>query len=417
MSRKKIIAFINGENEVGSNIVVKAEQCCFQGADEIYVFNFSKAKAEREEFLTVLKQIHRQVDIPFTAGMYVERFEDAKRAFYTGADKLCLRYEMLPSDDVVSEMTARFGTRRFVIEINAKENFELLGLWSDTLIVKHVDVSGTLDKRIMKAKKNIIIRDSLMRNDLQDLFEMKKVSAVATNYYENKSIYKIKHQMRENGIDLSVFEPSIAFDDFKFGIDGLIPCIVQDYRTNEVLQLAYMNKAAFDATVATGKMTYYSRSRRELWCKGETSGHYQYVKELSLDCDKDTLLAKVHQIGAACHTGEKSCFFTELAKKEYKNTNPLTIFTEVMNIIKERKEHPKEGSYTTYLFDKGLDKILKKCGEEAAEILIAAKNQDSGELTYEIADFLYHMMVLMAECGVNWDDVMGELANRPGNSR
>jgi phosphoribosyl-ATP pyrophosphohydrolase/phosphoribosyl-AMP cyclohydrolase len=159
-------------------------------------------------------------------------------------------------------------------------------------------------------------------------------------------------------------------------------------------------------------MTYYSRSREGLWLKGETSGHYQYVKELTLDCDGDTILAKVLQIGPACHTGNQSCFATELVKKEYKNTNPFHIFQDVYDIIQDRKANPKEGSYTNYLFDKGLDKILKKCGEEAAEIIIAAKNPGAEELRYEIADYLYHLMVLMAECGLDWDDITTELADR-----
>jgi phosphoribosyl-ATP pyrophosphohydrolase/phosphoribosyl-AMP cyclohydrolase len=123
-------------------------------------------------------------------------------------------------------------------------------------------------------------------------------------------------------------------------------------------------------------------------------------------------LAKVLQIGPACHTGSQSCFFQELVKKEYNDTNPLTVFTEVFNVILDRKQHPKEGSYTNYLFDKGIDKILKKCGEEATEIVIAAKNPEAEELKYEIADFLYHMMVLMAECNLDWNDIVKELAHR-----
>ena len=175
---------------------------------------------------------------------------------------------------------------------------------------------------------------------------------------------------------------------------------------------AYMNEAAFRNTLHTGKMTYYSRSRQTQWVKGETSGHYQFVKSLFLDCDNDTLLAKVSQVGAACHTGARSCFFKQLVKKEYDETNPLKVFEEVFSVILERKKYPKEGSYTNYLFDKGIDKILKKVGEEATEIVIAAKNPDNEELIYEISDFLYHVMVLMAERGVNWEDITRELANR-----
>ena len=187
---------------------------------------------------------------------------------------------------------------------------------------------------------------------------------------------------------------------------------MQDYRTEEVLMLAYMNEEAFSNTLRTGKMTYYSRSRNQLWLKGETSGHFQYVKSLHLDCDNDTILAKVDQIGAACHTGNKTCFFQELMKKEYEDTNPLKVFQSVYDVILDRKEHPKEGSYTNYLFDKGIDKILKKVGEECTEIVIAAKNPDKEEIKYEISDFLYHVMVLMAQKGVTWEDITRELARR-----
>ena len=173
-----------------------------------------------------------------------------------------------------------------------------------------------------------------------------------------------------------------------------------------------MNEEAFHATIICGKMTYYSRSRQELWMKGETSGHIQYVKELTADCDFDTILAKVSQVGVACHTGNPSCFFNEIVKKEYIEKNPLKVFETVYNIIEDRKNNPKEGSYTNYLFDKGIDKILKKVGEECTEIVIAAKNPDPEEIKYEISDFLYHVMVLMVEKGVTWEEITQELAQR-----
>ena len=176
--------------------------------------------------------------------------------------------------------------------------------------------------------------------------------------------------------------------------------------------MAYMNEESFQATLASGRMTYFSRSRQKLWLKGETSGPFQYVKSLKIDCDNDTILAAVKQVGAACHTGSRSCFFTTLAEKEYKETNPLKVFEEVFGVILDRKEHPKEGSYTNYLFDKGIDKILKKLGEEATEIVIAAKNPNPEEIKYEISDFLYHMMVLMADRGITWEEITEELANR-----
>ena len=277
------------------------------------------------------------------------------------------------------------------------------------VILKHVDVTEKLIQAVSGCKADVLIRDGLIRNDLAELMGLDKVLGVSTNYFEEKDIYKAKRSLKENGIDVAVFESAVDFADFKLMDNGLIPAVVQDYRTNEVLMVAYMNEESFRHTLETGKMTYYSRSRQELWCKGDTSGHYQYVKKLMIDCDNDTILAKVRQIGAACHTGN---FFTELASRDYVDTNPLTVLTEDYDVIRARKEHPKEGSYTNYLFDKGIDKILKKCGEEATEMVIAAKNPDAEELKYEIADLLYHTMVLMVECGLDWNDVMKELVNR-----
>jgi phosphoribosyl-ATP pyrophosphohydrolase/phosphoribosyl-AMP cyclohydrolase len=188
--------------------------------------------------------------------------------------------------------------------------------------------------------------------------------------------------------------------------------IVQDYRTNKVLMLAYMNEEAYEKTLRSGLMTYFSRSRQSLWLKGETSGNYQHLKALSYDCDSDTLLARVDPDGPACHTGAVSCFFNDVLTYDFEEKNPLEVLNDVYSVIEDRKIHPKEGSYTNYLFDKGIDKILKKVGEEATEIVIAAKNPGAGEIKYEISDFLYHVMVLMVEKGVTWDEIMTELANR-----
>ncbi len=410
MAYKKIIPYINGENELPANIIMQAEQYCFAGADALFIYNYSKMEKEREEFLAALKQIAAKIDIPFITGMYVGRFEDAKKAFYTGAEQVVVKYEICPDEAVLKEVTGRFGADKIVVEIDGDIDFDKVPFPVDTLLIKHVDMDAGLERKCSNAGKQIIIRDSLLRNDLESLLRLPNGCGVSTNYFLDKEIFKIKMNMKQAGIEMNTFESAMDFSEFKTDEKGLIPCITQDYKTGEVLQLAYMNQQSYEATCSTGKMTYFSR--QELWCKGETSGHYQYVKELRLDCDHDTVLAKVHQVGAACHTGARSCFFNELAKKEYNNTNPLTILNEVFATIEERKAHPKEGSYTNYLFEKGIDKILKKCGEEATEIVIAAKNPDAEELKYEIADFLYHMMVLMAECGLNWDDVVKELANR-----
>lgn len=418
MGYKKLIPFINAENEVDSSIVNMAVTYALNGADELFIYNYAKDEQAREDFLATLKRVGKEIDIPFTVGCYVGRFEDVKKALYTGASSVVVRKDIVKSEEAVVEASKRFGKDKLFVELSEEEFYEeditayLDRVQCGGILLKHVNTGEKLKNALMKLDTQVIIRDSLTRNDLLTLCSMESVLGVSTNHFENKSILKVKRSLKADGIQVNTFESSIPFSEFKLNQDGMIPVVAQDYKTNEVLMVAYMNEEAYNKTVETGRMTYWSRSRNELWCKGDTSGHYQYVMELKLDCDKDTILAKVHQIGAACHTGNRSCFFTELVKKEYSSVNPLMVLNEEYDIIADRKKNPKEGSYTNYLFDKGIDKILKKCGEEATEIVIAAKNPEAEELKYEISDFLYHMMVLMVECGVDWNDIMKELANR-----
>lgn len=205
-------------------------------------------------------------------------------------------------------------------------------------------------------------------------------------------------------------------NEIKFDDKGLVPVITQDFITLEVLMLGYMNKEAYLKTIETNTVTYFSRSRQKLWVKGETSGHFQKVKQIFYDCDIDTLLIKIEQLGAACHTGNKSCFYrsaTDIKKPELEKTDyDEKVILELYETIVDRKENPIEGAYTNYLFNKGLDKMLKKVGEESAEVIIASKNRDKNEITCEVADLMYHLSVTMVETGVCWSDVFSELVNR-----
>lgn len=199
--------------------------------------------------------------------------------------------------------------------------------------------------------------------------------------------------------------------EFKFNEDGLIPAIVQDYKTGEVLMLAYMNEEAFQKTKETKSSWFYSRSRQELWNKGATSGNTQTVKKISYDCDQDTILLQVEQKGAACHTGERSCFYRDIELGEEPSFR-RDVVHQVYDAILDRRDNPKEGSYTSYLFDEGIDKILKKIGEESGEIIIGAKNNDDENLSMEIADLTYHILVLLAEKDLPVERVKEELTKR-----
>ena len=194
---------------------------------------------------------------------------------------------------------------------------------------------------------------------------------------------------------------------------GLVPAIAQDAADGTVLMLAWMNEASLQLTLETGFATYYSRSRRQLWKKGETSGHVQEVLAVKYDCDADAILLTVRQTGPACHTGARSCFFNDL-KKADEDELPATshILEQVYRVIEDRKEHPQEGSYTNYLLEKGIEKICKKVGEEASETIIAAMKNSKEEVTYEAADLLYHLLVLCYDRGVTPGDLWEELARR-----
>lgn len=201
----------------------------------------------------------------------------------------------------------------------------------------------------------------------------------------------------------------IKIEELKFDEKGLIPAIVVDATTKEVLTLAYMNKQSLEITLQEKKTCFWSRSRQELWRKGETSGNYQHVVSVTADCDKDALVVKVDKEGPACHTGAESCFFEPLFVNEERGEFSMRGLYDLL--LGRQKDRP-EGSYTTYLFEKGLDKILKKVGEECTEVIIAGKADDKKETIYEIADLAYHVMVLMVQMGISVDEIQAELASR-----
>ena len=201
----------------------------------------------------------------------------------------------------------------------------------------------------------------------------------------------------------------VKIEELKFDEKGLIPAVVVDAVTKEVLTVAYMNAESLKITMDEGRTCFYSRSRGELWRKGETSGNYQKVVSITADCDKDALTVVVEKAGPACHTGAESCFFQPVYKSEELKDFSLSA---LMQLIEGRKTDKKEGSYTTYLFEKGIDKILKKVGEECTEVIIAGKAGDKKETVYEVADLCYHVLVMMVEMGISLEDIHKELASR-----
>lgn len=205
-------------------------------------------------------------------------------------------------------------------------------------------------------------------------------------------------------------------DELKFDANGLIPAVVQNKSTKEVLMVAYMNAGTIGQTIETGKATFWSRSRQEVWVKGESSGNYMYVEEIRVDCDGDCLVLLANPAGAACHTGNRSCFYRSVKDGALVNLDETEDLSDAMAIeeavVIDRRKNPEEGSYTNYLFDKGEDKILKKVGEEAAEVVIAGKNRSKEEIQYEVADLMYHLTVMLVDNGMSWEDIYREMKRR-----
>lgn len=412
----KAVKWFDDPLVISDDVVALAKHYCDRGADELIVFDLSTSDDDHEEAIELMRKINRVISIPMVAGGNIRRQEDVKKYLYAGAKRAILNFSKSVSQEMLEEVSKRFGKERIGVSLNDfdglfKRQHQIAKYSSEVIFMHRLDLNSVLNVTDIPC---VVLTDTMEQSEILKILKsesVKGVSGLLVNQLD-MDFNEFKEICVQEGIQMTSFESIVEFSDFKLNSDGLIPVIVQDYKTNEVLMMAYMDQDAFNHTVKSGRMTYYSRSRKEQWVKGETSGHCQYVKSLTMDCDKDTLLAKVEQIGAACHTGNRSCFYQPIVGNEYDAKNPLQIFETVYNTIQDRKEHPKEGSYTNYLFDKGIDKILKKVGEEATEIVIAAKNPSPEEIKYEIADFLYHAMVLMVEKGVTWEDITKELSDR-----
>ena len=412
----KAVKWFDNDEILSEDVVALAKEYSDNGADELLVFDLSSSDEEHEESIGLLRKINRVIRIPMVAGGNIRRQEDVKKILYAGAKRAMLNFAKPDSYQMIEEAAKRFGQEKIAVSLNDFDALfkhqHLIQNYSSEIIFMHrLDLNSVMNVTDIPC---VVVTDTLEEPELFKILKCPGVKGLSGRYISQRGMdfAAYKEDCAKEGIRMTSFESIMEFSEFKTNRDGLIPVVVQNYKTAEVLMLAYMNKEAFDKTIKTGRMTYYSRSRECLWTKGETSGHFQYVKSLTIDCDKDTLLAKVEQIGPACHTGHPTCFFQPIAGKDYDETNPLQVFQSVYRTIVDRREHPKEGSYTNYLFDKGIDKILKKIGEEATEVVIAAKNPNPEEVKYELSDFLYHAMVLMVEKGLSWEDIIRELASR-----
>lgn len=414
----KAVKSLSDDTVVSQDVLDLASSYALNEADAIMVFDLSDSDESHEQAIGVITSLCDNVGIPVYGCGNIRRMEDVKKLLYAGCKMGILNLSKDSSFEILKEVSEKFGKEKIGATFIEKE--EVLG--NKSILKEYVGTLFSIKEQCLKETASesdipiVAVLPEISLDKMLTILEHPNVCGMAGEIINKniKEIASVKKIASERGVEVCVYDPPMDFEQFKVSDDGLIPVVVQDYVNDEVLMVAYMNKEAYEKTCRTKRMTYYSRSRKELWVKGETSGHFQYLKGLAVDCDKDTLLAKVKQVGAACHTGNRSCFYTNLIENDVVpvKENPATVFEGVMDVIKDRKAHPKEGSYTNYLFDKGIDKILKKVGEEATEIVIAAKNPDKNEIKYEISDFLYHVMVLMALKGVTWDDITEELAKR-----
>ena len=294
--QKKIIPYIEAVSKTKEEIIASALKLESAGADEIFISNFKADEKIQEEFLATIKNCVKQVDVPILIGVYVKRFEDVKKAFYTGAKAVVVAYERLIDESVVKESVGRFGSIGVIVQIEKGLTAELINTLHDAGV-----------RKILARRPNQVMMELLAELEMElyvlssadvtavdtCVEELKDAEAFVSTRFDESSVMPFKYALNEKQVEVNLYESKLDFSEFKLNADGLIPVIVQDYKNSEVLMLAYMNEESYNLTVKTGKMTYFSRSRQSLWVKGETSGHYQYVKKLEIDCDNDTILANI----------------------------------------------------------------------------------------------------------------------------
>ena len=370
---KAVTGFDGKELLEDGDVMSIAQHYSNNGADELLIFDLSDDDADHEQSLNLIRQISRVIDIPMSGGGHIKNLEDVKKLLYAGCQQVFLNYAKAANIELTEEVSKRFGKEKIAICTDSfaqlQANKARVNEYTSRVILLCDEVDVRTTARLVEVPV-LPVSTRADRHGLLKLLMLDNICGVCGDTFSdlNEDLMAAKLEAKKHGVEINTFESKMSWNELKLNSDGMIPVVVQDYKNLEVLMVAYMNREAFEKTVESGKMTYWSRSRNELWQKGATSGHVQYVKQLSIDCDNDTILAKVQQIGAACHTGNRSCFYREILKKDYHETNPAIVFDHLYKLIEDRKQHPKEGSYTNYLLEQGIDKILKKVGEEATEI-------------------------------------------------
>lgn len=411
------------------------------GAEFIHIVDLDGAKSGSSENFEIIKNIAASVNVPIEVGGGIRTAEDIDKFLEAGVARVIIGTSALESPNVVKRAVEKHGDK-IAVGIDAKNGKVAVKGWVEVSNESAIDLAIKMRKIGVKhIVYTDIDTDGMLKGPnvdaMRKMVEESKIDVIASG---GVSTIEDIEKLAQTGVEGAIIgralysdvldlpsairaakDTEYSVEDFiselKFDENGLIPAIAQDAESGEVLMCAYMNEESIKLTIDTGNATYFSRSRKEIWEKGATSGHYQKVREILVDCDGDALVLKIDQTGAACHTNNYSCFYRSFKNGKFKQIQTgknigQGVIYDVYNVICDRKSNPKEGSYTNYLFDKGIDKILKKVGEEATEVVIAAKNSDNSETKYEIADLLYHISVMLVNQGITWDEVFDELQRR-----
>jgi len=410
----KAVRWFDDREVIAHDVVKLAKEYSDQGADELLIFNLAEEEEENDEAIDLIRQMNRMIKIPMIVGGHIKQMEDIKRILDMGAKKAILNFSKPGTLKMAEEAAKLYGKGKIAVSIkNFDELFKkqhMIRDYSSELVFMHrVDLDSVMSVTDIPS---IMVTDTMEEEELFRILKCPRIRGISGKYISQTSLdfKEYKKRCTAEGIKMTAFESRMEFAEFKLNSEGLLPVVVQNYKTSEVLMVAYMNKEAFEQTVKSGKMTYYSRSREQLWVKGETSGHYQFVKSLTIDCDKDTLLAKVEQIGPACHTGNPTCFFQPVAGTGKRDISTLQILDRMHQSIAYKRANTSIAD--EIISGNGMDKILKKIGEEATELIIASKNPNKQDITHEISDLMYHVVSLMVERNIEWDDIAEEIDKR-----
>lgn len=424
MQKKSVVATlylkngvaVKGENDF-TTVGDALDLCKYyndNGFDKIIILDLFENDIEQEKNIRVIKQINKQIDIKVCAGNLETQASDVKKYLYAGCVEVIFNGQKPTSLSAAIEVSKNYSKDIVVVGANSVDFIfkqkDVMNRCFHEIVLKNTELIELVENTT--SIPYIVCLEEIDIDNIIKILHHGNVRGICVDSFYNKKIdiMDLKNRLAKNHIKMDNYEPELHWNDLKKNSDQMVPVIVQDYRNDDVLMLAYMNEEAFNATISSGKMTYWSRSRNELWVKGLTSGHFQYVKSLTADCDFDTILAKVSQIGAACHTGNRTCFFNNIIQKEYVEKNPIKALDSLYDSIKDFRDNASDRVENELLLDGGTDEILQNVGEKFINILLSYKTIDQTDFKIEMSDFLYKIMILMVEKGVTWEDIIKEMS-------